>query len=234
MVLGVFAVMVSSTVDERPDCMVALGLLPPYTLDDVKACYRDKVLKAHPDRGGSASEFQRLMDAYEQATHYMDIHRDLRGWIAARVEPHLVQQEIAEDVARRGGVVRFERFDWLQKSFGEGFALLEEKLRGIQLHGSEGGDAFLTYLAGQQMGVRYLQELDLSHSPVTDASVGILVDLPLRRLNVARTGLTWGGVWDVLTAMPALHWIDVSGLGFGFWFRCRLGWAFPRVEFVTK
>ena len=94
-------------------------------------------------------------------------------------------------------------FDWLHKSFGEGFALLEEKLRGIQLHGSEGGDAFLTYLARQQIGVRYLQELDLSDSPVTDASVGILVDLPLRRLNVARTALTWGGVWDVLTALPA-------------------------------
>jgi hypothetical protein len=214
--------------------MVVLGLLPPYTLDDVKACYRDKVMKAHPDRGGSAEEFNRLKEAYEQATRYMDMRRDLRGWIAARVEPHLLQQEIAEEVARRGGTVSFERFDWLHKTFGEGFALLEEKLRRIELHGSEGGDAFLTYLASKPLGVRHLQELDLSDSPVTDDSVGFLANLPLRRLNVARTALTWGGVWDVLTAVPALHWIDVSGLGFSFLFRLRLRWAFPRVQFVTN
>ena len=33
--------------------MATLSLLPPYSLDDVKAAYRAKVLETHPDHGGT-------------------------------------------------------------------------------------------------------------------------------------------------------------------------------------
>ena len=52
----------------RPDFMIALGLLPPYTVEDVKRAYFDRALSAHPDRGGSAEEFIKLHEAYTQAT----------------------------------------------------------------------------------------------------------------------------------------------------------------------
>ena len=38
--------------------MVLLGLLPPYTLDDVKRAYLDKVRTAHPDHGGDLDDFR--------------------------------------------------------------------------------------------------------------------------------------------------------------------------------
>ena len=37
--------------------MIVLGLLPPYSLDDVHKAYKAKALIAHPDRGGAAADF---------------------------------------------------------------------------------------------------------------------------------------------------------------------------------
>jgi DnaJ domain len=43
-----------------------LGICPPASLDDIKAAYRRKALEAHPDRGGSPSDFQAIESAYRQ------------------------------------------------------------------------------------------------------------------------------------------------------------------------
>jgi len=50
----------SSSRDQRPEFMVRLGLAPPYTVEDVKAAYRDQTKRVHPDHGGSAQEFHAL------------------------------------------------------------------------------------------------------------------------------------------------------------------------------
>ena len=39
------------TRDERPEFMAILGLLPPYSREDVKRAYLAKVRTAHPDHG---------------------------------------------------------------------------------------------------------------------------------------------------------------------------------------
>src|SRR5215475_4768332 len=109
---------------DRPSFMAVLGLLPPYELADVKAAYRDKVLVAHPDRGGDPAAFIRIKQAYDQAVEYATFRKSRRAWMAAQVEPHLQQQEVIAEVLRRGGRVEVERLAWMERSWGDGFALL--------------------------------------------------------------------------------------------------------------
>ena len=57
----------SSSRDHRPEFMVRLGLAPPYSIEDVKAAYRDQAKRAHPDHGGSSREFHALQEAFDRA-----------------------------------------------------------------------------------------------------------------------------------------------------------------------
>src|SRR5215831_2710613 len=138
----------------RPPFMAVLGLLPPYELADVKAAYRDKVLVAHPDRGGDTADFIRLKEAYDQAVEYTRFRSSRRAWIAAHVEPHLQQEEVIAEVLRRGGRVEVERFAWMEKSWGGGFPLLAERLRQVCVRNMADGDRFLAFLADHRP--RYL------------------------------------------------------------------------------
>lgn len=45
-----------------------LGVPPTATQEEIKAAYRRLAMKHHPDRGGSADEFQKIKTAYEQLT----------------------------------------------------------------------------------------------------------------------------------------------------------------------
>ena len=64
--------LVSSPLPERveapvPDALRALGLGPEATVADVRRAFRRHALRAHPDRGGSAEAFRRLLASYEEA-----------------------------------------------------------------------------------------------------------------------------------------------------------------------
>jgi len=54
---------------QAPVCFSLLKLSFPCTVAEVKAAYRKLAKRAHPDRGGSHSEFLELQAAYEQALH---------------------------------------------------------------------------------------------------------------------------------------------------------------------
>jgi hypothetical protein len=217
----------------RPDFMVLLGLLPPYTADDVHKAYKARALEAHPDRGGSKDQFIRLQDAYEQAQEYVKFNEGRRHWLANQVEPYLRQQEVIDEVEKRGGTVGVEKVDWMQKSFGD-FAQLAERLRTIRLRDSDEGDEFLKYLASQSDHLRFLNALDLAGSHVTDAGL-----LPLRRLrglqqlNLARTNVTTRGLFN-LRGMRELEWLNLAGTSVGWWGRWRLRRRCPSVEIVTR
>jgi curved DNA-binding protein CbpA len=58
--------------------MVTLGLLPPYTLEDIRAAHREKAKTLHPDRGGTRADFETLHEAYERAQEYVRFHLDRR------------------------------------------------------------------------------------------------------------------------------------------------------------
>lgn len=55
----------------RPDdCLKALGLSPPVTVDQVKSAFRAKCKEVHPDHGGDADAFVALRANYEKALAY--------------------------------------------------------------------------------------------------------------------------------------------------------------------
>ena len=152
---------------DRPAFMATLGLLPPYTHDDAAAAYRARVLKVHPDHGGNAADFLIVQEAYERAVEYIHYHGDRLGWIAARVDIYIGQQEVSEKVARLGGRVEMEELDWLKHSLGDGFALLAERLRGIHLHDSTADDAFISFLAQKPANARAVPH-DARHAWLAD------------------------------------------------------------------
>ena len=147
--------------------MATLSLLPPYSLDDVKSAYRAKVLKTHPDRGGSTHEFLKIQEAYERAVEYVEHCGDRRKWIADHIDSYRRQWEVAAAVERLGGQVVFEEVDWLAQSVGD-FAVLVERLRVIRLRDTAADDAFLMFLAEEPPRTPYLFELDLAGTRITD------------------------------------------------------------------
>jgi hypothetical protein len=56
---------------QTPRCILALGLTMPCTADDVRAAYRRRVKRLHPDRGGDRRQFLRLQAHFEQALAFV-------------------------------------------------------------------------------------------------------------------------------------------------------------------
>jgi hypothetical protein len=218
---------------DRPDFMVALGLLPPYTVEDVKMAYREKAKLAHPDHGGSIDAFKKLHEAYEQATAYAQFRASRRQWLAAQVERFTEQEQVVAEVRRRGGQVEIEEIDWMKRSFGEDFAAVTERLRGLSVRSQPDGDAFLSFLVEHGPALGFLRWLDLSGCRISDASLRRLGALPeLRRLNLAGTPISKRGL-AVLKELPALEWLNLTQTNLGWWTRWRLRWACPRLRVVA-
>ena len=55
-----------------PECIRALGLMMPCSIDDVKDAYRQKAKQTHPDSGGSAEAFLALQENYLEAIDFLE------------------------------------------------------------------------------------------------------------------------------------------------------------------
>jgi hypothetical protein len=218
---------------ERPEFMATLGLLPPYSPEDVRMAYRTKALLAHPDRGGSASEFVKLHEAYERAREYAAFYASRRQWLGVQVEHYLRQEDVVAEVRRLGGQVELETLGWLHRWIGEDFAAVTERLRGVRLRGLADGDAALNYLAAHKPALQYLASLDLAGTRLSDEALLRLGGLEvLRRLDLAGTPVSGRGL-RVLRALPELEWLNLGGTSVGLWGRWRLRRSFPRLQVVS-
>jgi hypothetical protein len=219
--------------EQRPPFMVTLGLLPPYTLQDIHAAYREKSKTVHPDRGGTAAEFQTLREAYERAQDYLKHRLDRRSWLASRVERYVEQNVVADEVRRRGGAVDMQQIDWIKQSFGD-FALLTEMLRTIRLRNLSDGDSFLSYLAEHAPTLEYLLWLDVSGSTISDEAVWKLQTIPtLRGLDLSGTPISEKAL-AVVKGLPNLESLHIADTSISWWARWRLRRSFPRLKVVTK
>jgi hypothetical protein len=219
--------------DSRPDFMMLLGLLPPYTLEDVEKAHKARAREAHPDHGGSQHDFLRVQEAYASARDYVQFHDGRRQWLAAQVEPYLRQQEIVATILEHGGAAQIEQVDWMARSDGD-FAVLAERLRTVALRGHQRADELAAYLGQHAKDLRYLQELDLSQSSITDAGLRGLEPLrSLRRLNLAETNISVAGL-DLLSALPEIERVNIARTKIGAFTRWRLGSRFPHVRFLSR
>jgi hypothetical protein len=213
--------------------MAVLGLLPPYELADVKAAYHDKALVVHPDRGGDPADFIRLKQAYDQAVDYAMFHGSRRAWIAAQVEAHLQQEEVVAEVLRRGGRVEVERCDWMEKSFGEGFPLLAERLRHVYARDMADGDRFLAFLADHRLP--HLVGLDVAGSRVSGDGLRCLSGYSFMRwLDVSGTDVDGPALQSLLSHLTSLEWVNVGKTRLGWWGRWQLRHARPRLRVVAE
>jgi hypothetical protein len=197
---------------DRPACMVTLGLLPPYTAEDVERAYLSKIKEIRPDLGGDREAFYAVQNAYIQAKEYVKFRGDRRGWIARRMDEYLAVQGVIDQLKKYGAQVETDSVDWLEKSFGD-FAELSESVIAIRLNGAANGDEVLDYLISQRDKLLELRKLDLEGSVVTDDMVRQLsVFRRLSELNLNRTPITWQSL-HVVEWLPELEEVHVEGTG---------------------
>jgi len=207
---------------ERPDCMVRLGLMPPYTVEDVMHAYRARAKTAHPDAGGDVADFVQLHEAFEQAKQYIEFRGNRLGWLSAMIAGYAAQEEVIEEIVRRGGRVDVEEVDWLHNSFGDDFAQVADKLVGVHLNDPSIGDETLEYLGSQRAVLKHVRDLDLSGSGISDDGIVQLKRLPvLRRLNLRKTRVSARGV-SVLCELRSLTRLEIERTAAGWLQRRRL------------
>jgi hypothetical protein len=215
----------------RPDFMVNLGLVPPYTVEDVQMAYREKAKDVHPDRGGVAGDFIRLKESYERALEYLRFTPNRRQWLGDKVERYLAQEAVIAEVRRRGGQVTVQPVEWARSTFGPDFAQIMEQLTSIRLRNQSDGDALLEFLAPHQPALKHLVNLDLSGCRVSDEGLRHLWNLEaLQNLDLANSPLTESAALDLLQWLPALRFLNLADTPIGWWARRRLRQRFPKVQ----
>lgn len=173
-----------------PDCLVALGLRPPVTLEDVKQAYLARAVVAHPDRGGDPDAFIRLQRAFEEATEYVTFKASKLEWLAARIEAYAEQQDVVTAAIERGGEAGMEETDWLRGSFGEDFGHVADKLVSLRVNGPGADDTFAVLVGFRADSLKDLAVLDLSGGPLTDEGLLQLKGLKnLRHLDLRGTAV---------------------------------------------
>jgi hypothetical protein len=218
----------------RPDFMVTLGLLPPYTVADVHRAYREKAKAAHPDAGGDPIEFERLHEAYERGQEYAKFSESRRTWLGAQVEGYIRREAVARAVEQRGGHVDLQRIEWLRQELGEDFAQVTDLLVGIHLAGPAVGDEAIDFLLHEQDALKTLHVLDLSSSRITDEGLARLrVFTSLRQLDLRGTPVSLRGLQRLLP-LPHLKWLYVGGTAVTWWGRLWLRWFFPYLHIIRR
>jgi hypothetical protein len=218
----------------RPDFMVTLGLVPPYTVEDVHMAYREKAKDAHPDRGGLAGDFIRLKESYERALEYLRFTPNRRQWLGDKVERYLAQEAVIAEVRRRGGQVTVQSVEWAQSTFGPDFAQIMEQLTSIRVRNQSDGDAFLQFLAAHKPALKHLADLDLAGCRISDEGLRHLWNLEaLQTLNLASSPLTESAALFLLKWLPALRSLNLADTPLGWWARRRLRQRFPQVQLVA-
>jgi hypothetical protein len=210
-----------ATDDPRPEFMVTLGLAPPYTLDDVKQAYLEKAKTAHPDRGGTASDFALLQDAFERAQEYISFRSDRRAWIASQMERYIALEKAINRLRQLGAEVTTDSYDWMQQSFGD-FAQLTESPLCVRAAGAANGDELIAAMVADHGPLHELREIELPGAKVSDDAVLTLrVFTMLRRLDLSGTDITERAL-EIVDDLPALEAFEVDDTQLGWWKKHRL------------
>ncbi len=211
----------NSQEDRRPECMIALGLSPPYTREDVKAAYFAKAQLLHPDHGGTVEDFRQLHSAFEQAQEFVEYHGDRRRWIASKLERYLSMRQAVERLEALGASITSVTAEWLRDSVGE-FAQLAEVVIGVRLVDASAGDQFIQVLLEELPVLKNLVKIEMPGCRVSDDAVLRLGAYSwVRHLDLSRTPITPKAL-KVVDALPDLQTLTLDGTRLGWWPRSRV------------
>ncbi len=210
-----------SSLDNRPDYMIELGLAPPYTQEDVMQAYYAKAKQVHPDHGGTAEGFRALQEAFEKAKQYTDFRVDRRNWIATNMEAYLAVRRVIERLESLGAEVITNAVDWLEKSFGD-FAQLTETITAVRLVDSSRGDELIAAMVDERDTLGNMTQLQLSGCQLSDAAAQRLdVFKQLKQLDLSGTPVTNDSLWFV-DELPSLESLNLQGTKVGWWMRRKV------------
>ena len=203
---------------ERPAFAVTLGLLPPYSMDDVKRAYRERVKDAHPDRGGDRDTFERIQQAFEEAGEYLKFRQDRRLWIAARMEEYVAVEGLIERLRKLGAEVDSTMLDWVRHSFGD-FADLTVSITGVRLRDSKNAAEVVEAMVDELPSLPGLKRLSLAGCQVDNLlALELRVFKSLADLDLSRTQITDRAL-KVVEFLPDLVVLNTEGTGVGWWAR---------------
>jgi hypothetical protein len=201
---------------ERPAFAVTLGLLPPYSMDDVKRAYRDKVKDAHPDRGGDRATFDRIQKAFEEAAEYLKFRQDRRLWIAARMDEYVDVASLIDRLEKLGAEVDSTMLDWVRQSFGD-FADLTVSITAVRLKNSKNAAALVEAMVDELPSLPGLKRLSLAGCEVDNLlALELRFFKSLADLDLSRTQITDRAL-KVIEFLPDLVALNIEGTKIGWW-----------------
>jgi hypothetical protein len=208
--------------DDRPAFAVVLGVLPPYTLDDVKRAYLAKVKAVHPDHGGDRADFDRVQAAFEQANEYLAFRGDRRQWIAARMEEYIAVESLSSRLRDLGASVETTMHDWVKRSFGE-FAGLTETIVAVRAERAASVADLVDTLTRERGLLSGLKRLALPDCGVTDAlAMQLRVHIQLTHLDLSNNPVTARVALALAEWLPHLQEFNLTGVPLGWWPRIKL------------
>ncbi len=206
----------SSKPETRPEFMIILELLPPYSQEDVKQAFFKKVKTMHPDHGGTARDFRAIQEAYEHAKEYVAYRGNKRTWIAKHVELYLEHEKLVQKLQEFGATVEMEATDWLIKTAGD-FAELTSSVVSIQLIDSQHAGQVIDLLAKEHELLPKLISLNFRGSQLTNEYLlQLCVFKNLQQLDLRNTPVT-NGVIVVAEILPDLISLNLKGSKVGWW-----------------
>jgi hypothetical protein len=218
----------------QPECMAALALSPPYTLQDVELAYLAGVKRAHPDTGGNMAAFLDLQISYDRAKEYVLRHPFHLSWLGDDVEFYCKQQAWIAHLKDYGAKVAMEQDRGLAYSWGEDLIHLRDRVVSIHLHGAAITDDVIGILVHDGRLLGHLRILDLASSKVTDHGLGTLPALmSLQSLVLCDTPLIGRGLAKMVDRLPNLCMADLRNTAVRWMTLIRLRWSFPGLKVLS-
>lgn len=218
----------------RPAFIRALGLLPPYSIADVKKAFRVKAVRLHPDAGGDPVAFKALHFAYERALEHAEFQDSRRQWLANRIERYAARERVMNQIQHVGGHCRLGPIDDHLDEFGLDFAEVIRELIAIELSGPNITDDTLGWTdflgpVGSEVRTLVVKNADISMQGLMRLSAF----KSLRALDLSGTAVSADGL-AVLGRFASLEWLHLGKTGVSYWTRRRIKRDYPRIKVVTK
>lgn len=176
---------------KRNESITKLGLSLPVSEQDVKQAYLAKARKAHPDHGGSTSEFVEVQRAFEEAIEIAKRNGKRLPWIGAQLPIYIAQQATIELLEAWGGRYVVHSLEWLEDTVGEDFSVMGDRLVEIDLAGCPVGDAEISTWSAEAETLPFLEKLNLSNTQVGDKGIRALPRAAaLRELDLSGTKIS--------------------------------------------